>query len=111
MTQAYSNPDRESDAYALPDIEVFEMTAAEVAASAAYEDEQYEFMKRHEYRLASMNSRARDAMIDAMIAELGITGGYFYWYCFPGCLPDSDPIGPYATRKEALAAAQEDTAN
>jgi hypothetical protein len=21
--------------------------------------------------------------------------GYWYWYCFPGCLPDSDPIGPF----------------
>jgi hypothetical protein len=31
---------------------------------------------------------------------------WFYWFCFPGCLPDSDPIGPFATRKEAVADAQ-----
>jgi hypothetical protein len=47
-------------------------------------------------------------MLDAMIAEEGITGGWFYWYCFPGCLPESDPIGPYASRAEAITAAQED---
>ncbi len=23
-------------------------------------------------------------------------------YCFPGCLPDSDPIGPFPTEEEAL---------
>ena len=33
--------------------------------------------------------------------------GYFYWFCFPGCLPDSDPVGPFATEAEALADARE----
>lgn len=28
--------------------------------------------------------------------------GWFYWYCFPGCLPDSDPIGPFESFNEAL---------
>lgn len=23
----------------------------------------------------------------------GITGGWFYWYCRPGCMSDSDPVG------------------
>lgn len=27
--------------------------------------------------------------------------GYYYWSCFPGCLPDSDPIGPFATSADA----------
>lgn len=34
--------------------------------------------------------------------------GWYYWYCFPGCLPDSDPIGPYDTEEEALEAAREE---
>ena len=25
-----------------------------------------------------------------------------YWYCFPGCMPDSDIFGPFATRAEAI---------
>lgn len=107
--QAYSNPDREDDTYALPDIEVFQLTAAEVAETM--EDEIYEFSKRHEYRLASMNSKVREEMIDAMVDELEIDGGWFYWYCFPGCLPDSEPIGPYATAQEAKQAAIEDAAD
>jgi hypothetical protein len=33
---------------------------------------------------------------------------WFYWSCFPGCLPDSDPVGPFDTEEEALADAQRD---
>lgn len=105
--QAYSDPKREGEATALPDVEVFELTATEVAALNAYEDEQFEFLKRPEFKLATMNGRVRDAMLDAMVAELGITGGYYYWFCFPGCLPDSDPVGPFETQAEALADARE----
>ena len=106
----YSDPSRASDPYALPDVEVFQLTANEVAESSAYEDEQWEYLHRpfREIGAPNMNSRDRETMLDAMIAEIGITGGWYYWYCFPGCMPDSDPIGPFATEAEALAAAQED---
>lgn len=41
------------------------------------------------------------------------SGGFFprgwYWQsCFPGCLPDGEPIGPFKTEAEALADAQSD---
>lgn len=107
MPQAYSDPEREDDPYALPDLEIFQMTASEVAASSQYEDEQHEFMQRREFRLATMNGLTRDKMLDAMVAELGISGGWFYWYCFPGCLPDGEPVGPYNSYADALAGAQE----
>ena len=104
--QAYSDESRENDPHTLPDLEIFQLTASEVAE----QDEVLldEYMSRHEFRLAAMNSRVREKMIDAMIEEEGITGGWFYWYCFPGCLPDSPAIGPYASAKEAKKAAQED---
>lgn len=107
MVQFYSIPARESDPHALPDCEAFEMTAEEVAASSVYEDEQFEFMRRHEFRLAGMNSKVRDAMLAAMIEELSITGGWFYWYCLPGCMPDGPPTGPYESRDAAIAACRE----
>ena len=28
--------------------------------------------------------------------------GWYYWACFPGCLPDSGPIGPFETEEEAI---------
>ena len=37
----------------------------------------------------------------------GFEKGFYYWYCFPGCLPDSEPIGPF----ETLEKAQEDFDN
>lgn len=104
--RAYSDPSKEQDKWSLPDVEIFQLTAREVAE----QDEEliYEYMKRHEFRLASMNSRTREAMFDAMIEENGITGGWFYWYCLPGCLPDSSPCGPFDTWQDAQSAAKEE---
>jgi hypothetical protein len=76
--QTYSNPERESDPHALPDVEVFYVTPRE----------------------AKVNFVCGDTM--------PTESGWYYWYCFPGCLPDSDPIGPFATAAEAESAAQED---
>jgi len=33
--------------------------------------------------------------------------GFYYAYGFPGCLWDSDPVGPFDTEEEALEAARE----
>ena len=33
--------------------------------------------------------------------------GWYWWACFPGCLPDGDPSGPFATEDEALSNAQD----
>lgn len=80
MAQAYSDPTRESDPHALPDIEVFYL-AKENVHSAGDESAEY-FSAAHE-------------------------PGWYWWSCFPGCLPDSDPNGPFATEAEALADAQD----
>ena len=58
-----------------------------------------------------MNGRDREALLDAMIVDLGIRGGWFYWYCFPGCLPDSELVGPYDSYNEAKQAAQDEAAD
>jgi hypothetical protein len=36
-----------------------------------------------------------------------VTDGWYYWRHFPDC---PDPVGPFETKAEALAAAQEDAA-
>jgi hypothetical protein len=33
--------------------------------------------------------------------------GWFWWPCFPGCIPDSDAIGPFSTSREAFFNAME----
>lgn len=105
MPQAYSDPSRESDLYSLPDLEIFQLTAHEVVEQD--EDMIYEYMQRPEFRLAAMNKRDRDAMFDAMIEEEGVTGGWFYWYCFPGCMPDSEPFGPFDSYADAATDARD----
>lgn len=69
MSQHYSDPDRERDEHALPDVEIF--------YAGDLRDQDGEPMEP----------------------------GWYYWFCFPGCLPDSDPIGPFdsaATAEEVI---------
>jgi hypothetical protein len=28
--------------------------------------------------------------------------GWYWWACFPGCLPDSEPVGPFSSEEEAV---------
>jgi hypothetical protein len=79
MSQHYSDETRETDPYALPDVEVF------------YHDAKNPFGEF-------------DAATDEGIMETG----WYFWTCFPGCLPDSDPIGPYDTEQAAIDAAREE---
>jgi len=103
MSQHYSNPARESEETALPDIEVFQLTAHEVAASM--EDEGCEARKR--FPMCDFNSRDRERALDWIVQEYNVQGGWFWHACFPGCLPDSDSNGPFATKAQALADAQD----
>lgn len=29
--------------------------------------------------------------------------GWYWWACFPGCLPEGEPNGPFATKEEAIS--------
>lgn len=40
-------------------------------------------------------------------AEGPISRGWYWWACLPGCLPDSDPEGPFDSEEAALADAQD----
>ena len=80
MTQFYSDASRESAPTSLPDCET-------VYCSPRY-CEQY----------------SQDNPGDTL------EPGWYFWFCFPGCLPDSDLIGPYASEREAIEAARNDFA-
>jgi hypothetical protein len=36
--------------------------------------------------------------------------GWYWWACFPGCMPDGEPVGPFDTELAALTDAQEEQA-
>ena len=79
MPQIYSDPTRESDPHAQPNVEVFYMD----------DDQALEY--------------ALFGTAYGMDAEAG-----WYWQpCFPGCMPDGEANGPFKTEAEAIADAQE----
>ena len=42
----------------------------------------------------------------AVIAP-AVLAGWYWWPCFPGCLPDSDPVGPFQSENDAIRHALE----
>jgi hypothetical protein len=87
MSVYHSDPERESDSYSLPDVEVFYAEAGEWTLDENGEcddlDEDDEGVQENE-------------------------AGWYYWYCFPGCLPEGDAQGPYATEEEAVQAMRDE---
>ena len=59
MSQHYSDESRADDKWSLPDVEIFEMTAREIAERD--EDLIYEYMKRHEFRFPPAKTKSRSA--------------------------------------------------
>ena len=31
-----------------------------------------------------------------------VKSGFYWWSCFPGCLPDGEPSGPFENEQEAI---------
>ena len=46
------------------------------------------------------------AVVDHNVGGWYSEAGFYYAHGFPGCLWDSDPVGPFNTEAEALAAAR-----
>lgn len=83
--QFYTDPEREKDPNALPNAEVFEW---EVPSSATAEA-----LLRYE----TLQNDDDDEPLEP---------GFYWWACMPGCLPDSDPQGPFESEQEAIDDAQ-----
>ena len=89
MAQHYSDPTRESDPHALPDVEVFYIDTPTCDHCG------------RQAKAGTETCRACGAILPEFEA------GWYWRSCFPGCLPDSEPNGPFDTEAEALADAQE----
>ena len=98
MTQTYSNPERASDPHALPDLEVWEDDIAEIECECGLYEAPAQSVFEGECDCPSCGRAATDRATDKT--------GWFYWFCFPGCLPDSDYHGPFDTEAGALADAR-----
>ena len=45
-------------------------------------------------------------VLEFIAADPFLEAGWYWTACFPGCLNDSDPVGPFASSEEALRDAQ-----
>lgn len=106
MAQYYSDPSREHDPHALPDLEVWSDYITIVRSKCG----EFEVGRESESARGFCPSCERATCVDDL-DEGGVERtermGWFYWFCFPGCLPDGDPVGPFKTEGAALAAARE----
>ena len=82
--QLFSDPTRETDPHALPDVEVF------------YDGHEH-CGDRDPDGLAACGGEGECTHLE----------GWYWWSCFPGCLPDSKPNGPFDTQQDAINDAQE----
>ena len=104
MTQAYSNPSRASDPYALPDVELFYVSASEFI-TATKDSWAYDAVcNDHDLEEGSVPSQKEKNISSENLS------GFYYWFCFPGCLPESEyPFGPFTSEQDALTDAQSDS--
>lgn len=103
MAQAYSDPRRESETYALPDMEVWSDAIANVYTQCCGDFEVGLESGWVENQVCPNCEREAPKMLVKRTKRTG----WFYWFCFPGCLPDSEPFGPFESREAALADARE----
>lgn len=88
MTRYYSDPRRASEPGALPDVEVWEHH--HIGPNALFPVEHCE------------------PTVAVPDDEDKCRGRGWYWHsCFPGCLPDGEPNGPFDTEAEAVEDAQQ----
>lgn len=84
MAQHYSNPKRANDEHALPDVETFYIQPD----GTQHNDDCPVYSGDDCYGMGCL------------------TQGWYWQSCFPGCLPDGEPNGPFATEEEAVEDAQ-----
>jgi len=56
------------------------------------------------YDVDWINGRAIEVFFadDELARAFGGLSGFYWWECYPGCLPDSDAFGPFTTSYRAL---------
>ncbi len=106
MSQHYSDPTRETDKYALPDVEVWSDRLTIITSNCGV----FTVGRESEAARGFCPSCDRATCVHELTTDPDDTGilhtdkvGWFYWSCFPGCLPDGEPNGPFDTEEAAIA--------
>lgn len=96
MSYHYASDEDERDPHRLPSIETFFVEAKEFDPESDH---------------TWMGERAQEEMGDESdperLAEVQADlEGWYWWNCFPGCLPEGEANGPFRSEREALQAAR-----
>ena len=101
--QFYTDPPRESDKWSLPDAEVFYVDVEDL----------FDLWPDSVHSDAVSDALMEDGIEETPDPDNPVhrdtvkhLAGWYWWSCFPGCLPDGDPIGPFSTEEEAIADAR-----
>ena len=100
MARFYSDPSRERETWALPNFEAFEVKADEFSAAFVSNDGTW----MADNMASELDGYAPDEDISGRAQELA---GWYYWPCFPGCMPDGDATGPFESEEAAIADARD----
>jgi hypothetical protein len=100
FAQHYSNPKRAKVLYSLPDIEVWQDAVWHVECRCG----EYEIPEPALLTDVTCPSCERKPLAVGGISDKDGKPklGWFWWFCFPGDLPDGDPNGPFDTEQAAL---------
>lgn len=102
MSQIYSDPSRATNPHALPNVETFHIDATRLGFEPKSECG-YSVYPACDQPFYPMEC---EEDICPECAEPLLSPGWYWQACFPGCLPDSAPVGPFATEADAIADAQ-----
>ena len=61
----------------------------------------YEFEGEHYIGYGSLETFHTDLAGVSLDGET-VEPGWYWWPCFPGCLPDGDAVGPFQTERDAV---------
>jgi hypothetical protein len=102
MPQHYSDPAREQDPHALPDVETWQSRVWRIECECG----DYEVPETDDTDPSCPSCGRTSEPGRPVTLERTPRMGWFYWFCFPGCLPDDEPVGPFETEEDALADAR-----
>jgi hypothetical protein len=103
--RAYSDPSREDEPTALPDIEVWRAEVYRYTCNHCGDFDLSEGDATSDPDGATCPSCGRQGPGEGTLVRTG-KRAWFWWTCLPGCMPDSGTFGPFETKAEALADAQ-----
>jgi len=107
MAQGYSDITRESDPYALPDCETFYVSQLKGGERMQRFNDYLNSPDCETFYVSQLEVNYNLENLDHADEYTLTEAGWYWWSCFPGCLPDGPANGPFNTEEEATTDAQD----